>query len=631
MRGTQDTPRARFVKQRMGKRHAKESRSEEWRLRALQRIVALLAALLVGLTLTAAASANVSFTEAYGWGVLDGASQFETCTSTCQTGIGGGGAGQLLFPPDEVTFGTIAGVAIDPSGDVYVADEFSDRIDEFSAAGAFIKAYGWGVLDGLSQFETCTTTCQRGIQGGGAGQLALPEGIAIDSSGDVYVADFANVRVDEFSAAGAFIEAYGWGVLDGASRFETCTTTCQRGIQGGGAGQLDEPSGVAIDPSGDVYVADQFNNRIDKFSAAGAFVKAYGWGVLDGASQFETCTTTCQAGIAGGGAGQLDEPIGIATDSSGDVYVAANTGTSLADYGNERIDEFSAAGAFMKAYGWGVLDGASQFETCTTTCQQGSRGGGAGQLDSPSGVAIDSSGDVYVADEYNSRIDEFSAAGAFIEAYGWGVLDGVSQFETCTTTCQAGSASGAAGQLADPLGVAIDSSGDVYVADSSNERIDEFSATGAMSPVPVSQVSPVGPAPPVNLTLSASTRKLSAAGRKVNGRCVKLSKKNKAGRRCQLSIKLKATYALSAPATVRFRLALKTTGRKVSGKCVKATRKNKHHSKCTLLSVQKTITRSGVAGSNNFSFTGKLAAGTYQLTASPPGAAPETVTLRVTG
>jgi hypothetical protein len=265
----------------------------------------------------------------------------------------------------------------------------------------------------MSQFETCTTTCQTGIAGGGAGQLnnafgIVPIGVATDSSGDVYVADTDNDRIDEFSAAGAFIKAYGWGVADGMSQFETYTTTCQAGIypestaDGGGAGQLDYPIGIATDPSGDVYVGDSENNRIDEFSAAGAFIKAYGWGVSDGASQFETCTITCQTGIAG--AGGLYGPAGVATDSSGDVYVA--------DVGNNRIDEFSPAGAFIEAYGWGVADGMSQFETCTTTCRAGSHGGGAGQFYVPDGVATDSSGDVYVTDYYNNRIDEFSAVGA---------------------------------------------------------------------------------------------------------------------------------------------------------------------------------------------------------------------------
>jgi hypothetical protein len=157
------------------------------------------AALLVSLTLTAAASANVSFTKAYGWGVLDGASQFETCTSTCQVGREGGGAGQLDYPE---------GIATDPSGDVYDADYASNRIDEFSAAGAFIKAYGWGVSDGASQFEICTSTCLPGISGAGfgqdgAGQFDHVTGVATDSSGDVYVADSADDRIEELSTGGA--------------------------------------------------------------------------------------------------------------------------------------------------------------------------------------------------------------------------------------------------------------------------------------------------------------------------------------------------------------------------------------------------------------------------------------------
>ncbi len=483
--------RAASGQMRLSERHRKESASEAWVPRAALRILALVA-LLLGLTLAAAPSADaspVTFIKAYGWGVLDGASQFETCTTTCTAGIPGGGAGQL-----DGTWG----VATNSSGDVYVADIGNDRIDEFSAAGAFIKAYGWGVSDGASQFETCTSTCRAGLAGGGAGQLNSPYGLAIDSSGDVYVADLDNSRIDEFSAAGAFIKAYGWGVLDGASQFETCTATCTAGISGGGAGELYDPEGVAIDSSGDVYVADSGTGRIDEFSAAGAFIKAYGWGVSDGASSFETCTTTCRAGLAGGGAGQLFAPDGVATDRSGDVYVA--------EYYNYRIDEFSAAGAFIKAYGWGVSDGASQFETCTTTCEAGIRGGGAGQLRNPGGVAIDPSGDVYVADIDNYRIDEFSAAGAFIKAYGWGVLDGMNQFETCTSTCQTGDGAGdGAGELFAAYGVATDHSGDVYVADSGNVRIDKFSAAGAVSPAPAT------PRPCASRQLVISLGTLSAA------------------------------------------------------------------------------------------------------------------------
>ena len=107
---------------------------------------------------------------------------------------------------------------------------------------------------------------------------------------------------------------------------------------------------------------------------------------------------------------------------------------------------------------------------------------------------------------------------------------------------------------------------------------------------------------------------------------------NEADDPCQLSIKLKATYTLDAPVKVSFKLALESTGRTLNGKCVKATRKNKHHSKCTLLvGVHNTIIRSGVTGSNRFSVTGKLGAGTYQLTVTPAGGTSRTATSKVAG
>ena len=286
----------------------------EPQLLRLGRIVAVFAALVVSLTFAAQASASVSFTKAYGWGVSDGASQFESCTTTCQAGIYGGGAGQFDAPDS---------VATDSLGHVYVDDADNARIDEFSAAGAFIEAYGWGVSDGASQFETCTTTCRAGIIGSGAGQLGqYAGGVATDGSGDVYLADYGNNRIEEFSAAGAFIKAYGWGVSNGASQFESCTSTCTFGLQSRGAGGLYGPESVATDPSGDVYVADETNLRIDEFSAAGAFIKAYGWGVSDGASQLRPAPPPARPGSRAAAPGsstaaaQASRPIPRATSTS---------------------------------------------------------------------------------------------------------------------------------------------------------------------------------------------------------------------------------------------------------------------------------------------------------------------------
>jgi sugar lactone lactonase YvrE len=410
----------------------------------IARLAASLAAFaLLGLCAVSPVSARVTFTKAWGWGVLDGASQFETCTTTCQSGSLGGGAGELDAPD---------GVAVDASGDVFVADTGNERIDEFSSSGAFIKAWGWGVADGAGHLEICTTAClgQGGLSGGGAGELSSPDGVAVDASGEVFVADYYNNRVDEFSSAGAFIKAWGWGVADGQSQLETCTTTCQFGLGGGGAGQLHGAYGIALDGSGEVFVTEYNNNRIVEFSSAGAFIKAWGWGVTDGAGHLETCTTTCRAGSQGGGAGELNLPDKVAVDGSGDVLVT--------DYYNDRVDEFSSAGAFVKAWGWGVADGQSQLETCTTVCQAGLEGGGAGQFYYPNGVAVDGSRDVFVSDYNNNRVDEFSSAGVLIDAWG---------------TAGAG-----AGQLNKPYGVAVDGSGDVFVAEQLNNRVDEFGPGG---------------------------------------------------------------------------------------------------------------------------------------------------------
>jgi hypothetical protein len=415
----------------------------------IARFAASLAALaLLGFCAAAPASADVSFTRAWGWGVADGSSQFETCTIACQGGISGSGAGQLSFPE---------GVAVDGSGDVFVADSSNNRVDEYTSAGAFVRSWGWGVLDGASQLETCTTTCQEGLWGGGAGQLYAPSGVAVDGSGDVFVASY-NDRVQEFSSSGAFIKTVG--------------------SPGSGAGELVGPWSVAVDGSGDVFVADTGNYRVDEFSSSGAFIKAWGWGVADGQSQLETCTSTCEIGIGGGGAGQLDQPYGIAVDRSGDVFVGDCGCTGSPDFGNNRVDEFSSSGAFTKAWGWGVADGQYQFETCTVACQSGWRGSGAGQVNGPFGVAVDGSGRVFVTG--GDRVDEFSSAGAFIEAWGWGVVDGADQFETCTTTCEVGGSRG--GQLDGVYGVAVDGSGDVFVPSAAGSQVSEFGPAPNTSP-----------------------------------------------------------------------------------------------------------------------------------------------------
>jgi NHL repeat-containing protein len=261
-----------------------------------------------------------------------------------------------------------------PAGTFYVLDSGNSRIQQFSPAGKFVAAWGWGVRDGEAEFQICkvASTCRGGTAGSGAGQLgSASQGIAIDqANGNVYISDQANRRIDVFKSTGAFEGAFGWGVLTGAASLQFCTepTSCRAGISGAGAGQFNSTiGGLATDSSGNVYVADKSNRRVDVFKPAVSagvvtgieFVRAFGWGVDTNASAFQVCTTasTCNAGLGGNQAGQFagsNSPSDLAIDSEGNIFAL--------DSGNKRIQKFSSAPAVLnKEFGAAAL--ASVFGT----------------------------------------------------------------------------------------------------------------------------------------------------------------------------------------------------------------------------------------------------------------------------
>jgi hypothetical protein len=199
---------------------------------------------------------------------------------------------------------------------------------------------------------------QFGSEGEGAGQFASPHGIAIDQgSGDVYVADSVNNRVDKFGPHGEFLLAWGWGVATGASEAQTCgpeaappTTTCRAGLEGAGAGQFTfySADGVAVDNSlglsqGDVYVEDLRNERIEKFKPNGEFVLAFG-GEVNKATKGDVCLAgeECQAGVEVEegkqvpGAFERLSPRSLTVGPTGNVYVGDI----------ERVQKFSEGGVY---------------------------------------------------------------------------------------------------------------------------------------------------------------------------------------------------------------------------------------------------------------------------------------------
>ncbi|HEY0278356.1 MAG TPA: NHL repeat-containing protein [Solirubrobacterales bacterium] len=163
-----------------------------------------------------------------------------------------------------------------------------------------------------------------GAQGSAAGQMKSPGGVAVDqASGDVYVADTGNNRIDEFGPEGSFVRAWGWGVEDGSDELQTCEATCEFGLPGKGAGEFNGVIGVAVSPAdGDVYTVNRRDGRIQRFTATGAFVEQFG-GYGAEPDEFGT---------------ELANFNDIGVDSDGNVYVG--------DSGKGRIAVFDSSGAF---------------------------------------------------------------------------------------------------------------------------------------------------------------------------------------------------------------------------------------------------------------------------------------------
>jgi hypothetical protein len=355
----------------------------------------------------------------------------------------------------------------------------------WGASGPWERA--WGANVGGLGINICTAAsqCFSGTTGelvhGAGGGFKIPEGAATDAAGNVYVADTFQHRVQKFDSSGNFLSTWGKDVVvGGGTGFEVCiaAASCQAGQPGGLGGELNIPTDIATDAVGNVYVIDSSNRRIQKFDASGNFQLTWGKNVnIFGGTGFETCNAAaiCRAGQDGALGGELSNSKGIATDAAGNVYVA--------DSANNRIQKFDSSGGFLRAWGKDVVGGNAEtgFEICTAaaSCKKGAGGVLGGELSTPSGVATDGAGNVYVAERTN-RIQKFDSSGNWSRTWGGGVVDGAPAFQICTNgpKCQGGTAGGTGGELNSPNGVATDAAGSVYVADTFNDRIQKFDSSG---------------------------------------------------------------------------------------------------------------------------------------------------------
>lgn len=290
-----------------------------------------------------------------------------------------------------------------------------------------------------SKQRAVAATLSFGTRGTGDGQFMEPKGVAVDSAGNIYVADTMNDRIQKFDANGRFLLKWG--------------------KRGEGDGEFNEPWGLAVDKAGNVYVADTWNYRMQKFDSNGTFLVKWG-GFGD------------TGGRAGGQPGVFYGPRAVAVDSGGNIWVT--------DTGNKRLQKFDPSGKFL-----------AQFGTVGTD---------EGRFNEPVGVALDPAGNIYVADTWNRRIQKFDASLKLLAQWpvaGWeggSVLnkpylaadaDGVyatdPEKHRVLRFSPTGSIVAVFGQLGVdtssfnlPVGLALDSTNNLYVADAFNNRILKF-------------------------------------------------------------------------------------------------------------------------------------------------------------
>jgi sugar lactone lactonase YvrE len=312
----------------------------------------------------------------------------------------------------EASFYYSSGIAADSTGNVYVADSGNNTIRKITQTGMVSTLAGTSGIVGSTDGT------------GAAASFNNPTGIAADSAGNVYVADYGNNTIRKVTPTGAVSTLAGtpgiYGNADGS----------------GAAASFFFLSGIATDSAGNIYVADTGNINIRKITSTGVVTTLAGMPGIPG--------NTDGTGLAA----SFFILAGIAADSAGNIYVA--------DTGNSSIRKITPAGVVSTMVGASVV-GSSD-------------GSGAeASFRNPSGVAADSAGNAYIADTGNNTIRKVTPAGQVSTLAGMPGVLGSSD------------GAGAAANFNHPTGIATDSAGNVYIADSGNSAIRKIAPDGVVS------------------------------------------------------------------------------------------------------------------------------------------------------
>jgi sugar lactone lactonase YvrE len=410
------------------------------------------------------------------------------------TFAGSGEEGFAEGKGSKALFGYPEGITIDGAGNLYVADTKNHSIRKITPKGEVSTLAGGGPFAGVKLKEWF----DDGV--GSAAEFYYPHGIAIDRGGNLYVADFGSARIRKVTMQGevsTLVNSAG-----GAARFTavqrtapTVVSTFAGGKEGfadgmGSAAKFNRPEGITIDGAGNLYVADRWNERIRKVTSKGNVSTLAGSGEYGDADGL-------------GKAAEFGSPSGIAIDGAGNLYVA--------DMRSHRIRKVTPKGEVSTFAGteWGFADGS----------------GNDVEFNEPCDIAIDRAGNLYVTDSWNHRIRKITPEGVVSTfagsgetgSDGGGFADGPGSAAVFDQPCGiaidaadnlyvtsgnrvrkitpegvvstfAGSGEfgyrdgrGSGAQFYEPLGIAIDRAGNLYVADTKNHRIRKIAPDGEVS------------------------------------------------------------------------------------------------------------------------------------------------------
>jgi sugar lactone lactonase YvrE len=332
-----------------------------------------------------------------------------------------------VMPGIDFMFQYPASIAMDASGNLYVADTLDNTIRKITPAGVVSTLAGASGEAGS----------QDGTDGGA--RFNHPDGVTVDSAGNIYVTDNGNATIRKVTSAGVVTTMAGTAGVHGSADAT------------GSAASFGSPTGIAVDTSGNLYVADTSNDTIRKITTGGAVSTLAGAAATSG-------------NVDGtGNAARFNMPRGVAVDTTGNVYVA--------DTNSATIRKITSAGVVTTMAGTagatGTADGL----------------GAAARFNQPYGVSVDAAGNVYVADTGNDTIRAVTPGGAVVTLAGMpgvaGLRDGA----------------GSTAEFNLPHGLMV-SAGSIYVADTGNSTIRLVSPTDVVSTLPVSVPSTVGTTTP---------------------------------------------------------------------------------------------------------------------------------------